>query len=131
MAAGDAQRTWFPEMIERLRCQWRGDMGFDALVELRDELEAMLGQIRSGRQIRSPIVKCSRCGYVGEGAAPHVSVRAMILSLRRFGIAPAEEVFALEKSWAAQRKLNGLDLYGKKLEAGGAETAPAAGCGHT
>jgi len=33
----------------------------------------------------------------GEGAEPHVSARAMILSLTRFGIAAG----ALEKGWAA------------------------------
>jgi hypothetical protein len=38
----------------------------------------------------------------------------MILSLRRFGIAPAEQAHALEKSWAAYRKENGLDLHGKR-----------------
>lgn len=26
MAAGDAPRVWFPEMIEWLRSQWRQDM---------------------------------------------------------------------------------------------------------
>src|SRR6266849_260769 len=26
----DAQRVWFPEMIEKLRSQWRQDLSFDA-----------------------------------------------------------------------------------------------------
>jgi len=38
----------------------------------------------------------------------------MILSLKRFGIAPAEQAHAVEKDWAAHRKKNGLDLYGKR-----------------
>ena len=42
MAAGDAQRVWFPEMIERLGSQWHQDMSFDAIVKLRDELDEML-----------------------------------------------------------------------------------------
>lgn len=113
MAAGDAQRIWFEEMIERLRSQWRRGMPFDALVELRDELDATLQWIRSERKIRSPILRCPQCGNVGRGAEPHVSVRAMILSLNRFGIAAAEEAHVLEKAWAAHRKEDGLDLYGK------------------
>jgi hypothetical protein len=36
----------------------------------------------------------------------------MILSLGRFGIAPAEATRTLEKGWAAYRKEKGLDLYG-------------------
>jgi len=39
----------------------------------------------------------------------------MILSLNRFGIATAEQAHALEKAWAAYRKENGLDLYGKRV----------------
>jgi hypothetical protein len=49
MAAGDAQPAWLPEMIERLRSQWHPGMSFDALVELRDELDATLQRIRAER----------------------------------------------------------------------------------
>jgi hypothetical protein len=115
MASGDRQRVWFPEMIERLRSQWHQEMSFDAIIELRDELDAMLQRIRCERHIRSAVFRCPRCGHVGEGAEPHVSVRAMVLSLTRFGIAPAEQINAVEKGWAAYRKQNGLDLYGKSM----------------
>ncbi len=82
-------------MIERLRSQWHERMSFDAIVELRDNLDAMLQRIRSERHIRPPILRCPRCGHVGEGAEPHVSVRAMILSLARFGITADELTHAL------------------------------------
>ena len=65
------------------------------------------------------------CGHVGVGANPRVSVRAMILSLGRFGIAPTEQTRALEKAWAEQRKRKGLDLYGAASSVG--ETG---GCVH-
>ena len=87
MAAGDAQRVWFPEMIESLRSQWQQGLSFEAIVKLCDDLDAMLQRIRSERHIRPPVFKCPKCGHVGEGAEPHVSVRAMILSVIRFGIA--------------------------------------------
>lgn len=80
MAGGDAQRVWFPEMVERLRSQWHQGMSFEAIV-LRDELDTMLQQIRSERHNRTPLTRCPRCGRVGEGAPPHVSVRAMVLAL--------------------------------------------------
>ena len=100
MAAGDAQRVWFPEMIERLRSQWREGMSCAALIELRDELDTMLQRIRSDGHIRRAVFRCPKCGHVGEGAEPHVSVRA----LSRPGL--------LEKAWATYRKQKGLDLYG-------------------
>jgi hypothetical protein len=114
MAAGDAQRVWFELMVDRLRDQWHPEMSFDSVISLRDDLDGMLQRIRLERKISSPIFKCRDCGYVGPGATPHVSVRAMILSLTRFGIAPAEQIHALEKRWAAHRKLNDLDPYGKQ-----------------
>jgi hypothetical protein len=112
MAAGDAQRVWFPEMIERLRAQWHQGMSWDSLIALRDDLDAMLRRIRSDRHIRPAVFMCRECGHVGAGAEPHVSVRAMILSLTRFGIAPSEQTRSLEKAWAAYQKQKGVDLYG-------------------
>jgi len=127
MAAGDAQRVWFPEMIERLRSQWHQGISFDAIIELRDNLDAMLQRIRSERHIRPPIIRCPQCGHVGKGAEPQVSVRAMILSLARFGIAATELTHALQKDWAAYRKENGLDLYGKSLAS---PPTQITSCGH-
>jgi len=128
MPAGDAQRTWFAEMIEVLRTRWDVGLPFAALIELRDELDTMLHRIRAERHIRPSVIKCPRCGHVGEAAEPDVTVRAMILSVGRFGMAPEEEVKTLEKRWAAYRKQNGLDLYGKPAEQAAAG-APA--CAHS
>jgi hypothetical protein len=101
-------------MVERLREQWHPDMTFDALISLRDGLDAMLQRLRREKNISSPVFRCRDCGHVAPAATPHVSVRAMVLSLARFGIAPAEQVHALEKRWAAYRKQNELDLYGTR-----------------
>ncbi len=96
MAAGDPQRVWFGQMVERLRDRWHPDMSFDALISLRDDLDSMLQRLRLEGNISSPVFRCRDCGYVGPAATPHVSVRAMVLSLARFGIAPAEQIHALE-----------------------------------
>jgi hypothetical protein len=103
-------------MLEILRARWHVDLPFAKLIELRDELDTLLHRIRAERHIRPPAIRCSRCGHVGEAAEPDVTVRATILSLGRFGMAPAEQVKTLEKRWAAYRKQNGLDLYGKTAE---------------
>jgi hypothetical protein len=124
MAQGDAQRVWFPEMIERLRATWLEGMSFDDLIALRDEQDEMLQRIRQEGDIHSSIIKCKKCGYKGEEPAPHVSVRAMILSFHRFGIAAAEPVHDLEKSWAAHRKQNGLDLCGKPADPASIPSCP-------
>ena len=89
MAAGDALRVWFRDMLERLALPMAPCMSFDALVKLR-ELEAMLERIKAERHIHPAVFQCPKCGHVGEGRSPHVSVRAMILSLGRFGFGRAD-----------------------------------------
>jgi len=71
-------------MIERLRSQWHQDMSFDAIVNLRDEPDEMLQRIRSERHLNTPVFKCPKCGYVGEGAAPHVKPSTWIR--KRYGV---------------------------------------------
>jgi len=113
MAAGDPQRVWFPEMLARLRCEWTSQMSFPALIELRNKLDAMLQQIRSGRRFVSPVLHCPKCGITGPSAEPHVSVRALILSLGRFGITLQKDTKRIERDWAEFRVQNRLDLYGQ------------------
>jgi len=113
MPSGDAQRTWFPEMVIRLRSEWNEEISMPALISLRDELDSMLQRIRSGRNIQTPIITCRKCGRTGSAAEPHVSVRALILALARFGIASKNQTRALEKAWAEYRKQHRLDIEGK------------------
>ncbi len=126
MPGGDPQRVWFLEMIEHLRARWREGITFEEMVELRNELDAMLQRIRHDGKIKSPIFKCPSCKHIGPGADPHVSVRAMILSTARFHIAASEKTYPLEKGWAAYRKQHDLDIYGVRTVAG----AVPAKCGH-
>lgn len=113
MAAGDAQRTWFPELIELLRARWQPSLSWDALIALCDDLDALLQRIRTERGILPPMMWCRCCQVRRRAAPPRVSVRAAILALARFGIAGEDEVKALEKGWARHRKATGLDLRGK------------------
>jgi len=126
MPAGDAQRTWFPEMVVELRNRWRSGLSLTELMELRDDLDAMLHRIRSERNIRTPVIRCRRCGHVGPAMEPDVSIRAVIIALGRFSIVSAEEMKTIDKRWAVYRKANGLDLHGKPAM----PTPPKEACGH-
>lgn len=123
MPKGDAQRTWFPEMVVRLRAEWQAGMSMPGLINLRGELDGMLQRIRAGRKIQTPIITCRRCGMTGSAAEPHVSVRALILALARFEIASKDETRTIEKAWAAYRKQHGLGIEGK-VSAGVQEACP-------
>jgi len=125
MASGDEQRIWYSDMIDELRDQWSEDLDFDALVQLRDSLDAMLQRIRAEQHLRVPLERCPVCRRMVEGAGVHVTVRAMILALLRQEIAAPEPVYALEKSWARHRKQKHLDPYGKP-----GAPVPADACAH-
>ena len=115
MPAGDTQRVWFPEMIQKLLAEWHVAMSFPDLIELRDALDSILRRIRSAGSIHPPVFKCPACGKIGPAAEPKISVRAMILSLARFEIAEAERTKILDREWAVYRKQKQLDLYGKAM----------------
>jgi hypothetical protein len=100
-------------MIDVLRQDWRPEVTFDQFIALRDHLDAMLQQIRTFRNIKSPTMWCPECKAWTRQAPPRVSVRATILALGRFKIAPDTEVKSLEKRWKGHRKENGLDRFGK------------------
>ena len=76
MAAGDASRTWFSQMVETLRREWKPEMPWEEVIALRDRLDAMLKEIRFSRGIRPPSMWCSVCNRQTQQAPPNVSVRA-------------------------------------------------------
>lgn len=114
MASGDAQRTWFPEMIEMLGQTWSPSISESELLALRDRLDSTLQTIRSERHILPAMMWCPNCQAHHPSAPPKVSVRAMILALGRFEMASASEVKALERRWNTYRRRNQLDRYGMK-----------------
>lgn len=61
MPAGDAHRTWFPEMIEMLQVEWNSSMSDEELISLRDRLDAKLQAIRTERNILPPMMWRSNC----------------------------------------------------------------------
>jgi hypothetical protein len=113
MPAGDASRTWFSEMIEALRQEWKPEMAWEQVIALRDRLDAMLKDIRFSRGIRPPTMWCPVCNRQTQQAPPSVSVRALVFALGRFGIVAAAEFKSLEKRWAKHRRENSLDRNGK------------------
>lgn len=99
-------------MIGALRNEWRADLTMEELISLARRLDQMLTPIRADRQIKPPIIFCSKCGKRGPAAEPRVSVRATILAAGRFGIGEQADVKQQERSWKKYRAAEGLDLYG-------------------
>jgi hypothetical protein len=116
MAAGERSQVWFPEIVAMLRSRWRQDLSWQSVVELRDLLQNKLDEIRQSRRILPPVFSCRSCGHVGPAKPPVISVRAMLISVRRFGIDTIEVVKDREREWERYRRKNKLDLLGRLSE---------------
>jgi hypothetical protein len=112
MAAGERSKVWFPEIVAMLRDRWRQELSWQSVVELRDLLQRKLDEIRQTRGILSPVFNCRSCGHVGPAKPPVISVRAMLISVRRFRIDTIEVVEDREREWERYRRKNKLDLLG-------------------
>jgi hypothetical protein len=113
MASGDAQRVWFPDLIAIVRQAGNPAMSMDALLRLRDRLDASLQTLRQTRQLLPAMMWCPHCQARHRAAPPSVSVRATILALGRFTQATAAEVQALEKQWNRYRRQHQLNRDGQ------------------
>jgi hypothetical protein len=125
MASGDAQKVWFPAMIAMLRQAADPAMSVDAVLLLRDRLDATLQHIRRTRQILPAMMWCPQCQAHHRAAPPRVSVRATILALGRFAAVAPTDVQALEKRWNRYRRQHQLDRYGQQEDTVSAPPAHA------
>jgi hypothetical protein len=112
MASGDAQKGWFPAMIALLRKAADLAMSVDAVLLLRDRLDATLPRIRRTRQILPAMMWCPHGQAHHRAAPPRVSVRATLLALGRFVEVATPDVQALEQRWNRYRRQHQLDRYG-------------------
>ncbi len=88
------------------------EMQLEELIRMTGELDGMLQEIRTTRNIQTAMMWCPKCQERHRSAPPRVSVRAAILALGRFSIADTETVKNLEKRWKKHRQAHQLDLYG-------------------
>jgi len=83
MSSGDTLRTWFPEMIVRLRSEWHEGISIPALIGLRGELDETLHRIRAGLNIQTPIITCRRCGISLDAISNRANARIKARTLTR------------------------------------------------
>ena len=112
MASGERSQVWYPEIVAMLREQWRQDLSWHGVVELRDSFQEKLDELRRSRGILPPVFCCPSCGEVGPAKPAVISVRAMLIPAGRFGIDTAEVAKDREREWKRYRREHGLDLLG-------------------
>lgn len=114
MASGDAQRAWFPEMLEDLRSQWSSDMSWDEIAAFCRCMTEKRQTIRESRGIKPPRRSCRKCG--GRMGLPPISIRSALFALRKTGAVDEAAFKKLDREWKRHRKANGLDAYGNRSQ---------------
>ena len=112
MAAGDAQRVWFPEMIEKIKSEWSSSMSWGELIEFCRMITEERKQLRESRGIRPPRYKCPHCGSVSREDIHAISIRSALFVLKNTGVVSEYEFKELDKKWKKYREENYLDAYG-------------------
>ena len=113
MPSGERSQVWYPHLVALLRASWHRAITWDEVVSLRGVLQVELDEYRSRRRIVPAVIRCRECGEIGPAASPKISVRAMLIALRRFEIASDHDSKQREREWARYRASKSLDLYGR------------------
>lgn len=113
MAAGDAQRAWFPEMLAELKEAWNHQMSWEECVALCERMTLFRESIWKNRNIKPARTWCSNCKEYHDSRPPEISIRSMLFALKKLKVIDDNELKKLDKSWKKYRKDFNLDAYGK------------------
>lgn len=125
MPAGDAQRVWFPEMLEELKTSWSRTMSWGELADFCARMTEKRRRIRRERGIKPPQTRCPKCGKISRSDISGISIRSALFALRNNGSITDAEFKDLDKSWMKHRKKNALDAHDRKTSPESGEKAVA------
>jgi hypothetical protein len=120
MPSGERSQVWFPEVRVALCEGWleaasAADPDWESIIGLQDRLQVVLELVLSSRRIVPAVVCCWKCGKVGPGRPPVISVRSVLAAVGRFGLLPPEEAKAFERAWNRHRAARKLNGYGRPV----------------
>lgn len=116
MPAGDAQRIWFPEMLDELKRTWSRAIAWEELADFCHRMTEKRRGIRQMRGISPPRMRCPKCGQASRSDISGVSIRSALFALKNNGVVTAAEFKELNRSWMRHKAKHGLDPYGRKVE---------------
>lgn len=116
MPAGDAQRSWFPEMLEVLKESWSSELSWEECAQLCSEFTEMRTKIKKERGIRGAKMHCKNCGGLHEMGPPPIGIRSMLFALRKMDVLDDEGFSEFDMQWKSYRRKHQLDATGQPKE---------------
>ena len=113
MAAGDAQRIWYPEMLAELKQFWSPDLPWEHVISFCERMTIMRKDIAISRDIKPPIMKCLACGTRARAAYPMISVRSLIFAIKKIQTISDDNLKKIDLSWKRYQRKNSLNGYGQ------------------
>ncbi len=114
MAAGNPRRAWLPEMIEKLKNEWKPSLTWEEFGSLCGRLTELRTKIRKERGIRGPRLFCRNCQEYHEMELGPVTIRAGLFALRKEGALTDEELQRMDVDWRRYRAKHRLDGRAQK-----------------
>jgi len=114
MAAGDAQRVWYPEMLDDLKTHWTPGMPWVDVIAFCQRMTIIRRELAVQKDIKPPMIKCRECGTRARAAYPRISVRSLIFALQKIDAISDDELKEIDRNWKRYQRKNSLDAYGKK-----------------
>jgi hypothetical protein len=113
MAAGDAQRAWFPEMMAELKDIWNPQLSWIVCAAFCERMTVFRESIWKNRNIKPARTWCPNCKEYHDSRPLEISIRSMLFALRKLNVIDDKELKELDKSWKKYRKASNIDAYGK------------------
>jgi hypothetical protein len=131
MPSGDAQRAWFPEMLEELKQFWTGEPDWFKVVAFCQTMTSRRSSIRDQRGIRDPMMICRSCGGKHAMILSPISPRSLLFALQKIDIITNDELKQLDKQWKNFRKEENLDAQGQVLQDRNENSDRSPTCSHS
>ena len=112
MPSGDAQRIWFPAMLEDLTGFWQTARSVESLIPFCAQMTEFRDFIRHCKGIKPIKMYCPHCQARHEMELPPVSIRSALFALKKTGTIEEDEFNELDRLWGKYRRKNDLDAYG-------------------
>ena len=112
MASGDALRVWFPEMTLKLSNKWKEGMSWKQCSVFCASMTKYRNQLRNEKKIKSAMIFCKNCGTHHAIEPLPISIRSMLVALKKISKINNDQFKELERSWKKHQKEFNLDNYG-------------------
>lgn len=116
MPQGDAQRSWFPEMLEDLAEKWNPSLSWDECAELCKRMTKRRSAIRKKKGITGPRILCKGCGDLHDMEPLPIGVRSLLFALKKQGLLNDEELALKDKEWKRHQRKYRLDSLGNQVQ---------------